>query len=174
MAADTSTRTPGAQINRPDVVAEVTALADAYETALTGNDIPVLDAMFWDGPHTVRLGATEELFGADEIAAFRRGRPAAGLDRTRTRTEVTTFGTDLAVTTTVFVRAGVPGVGRQSQTWVRLPEGWRVVAAHVSQRPGADRPVPVSPPPPVQLPGTHRPPRVYAPADPTDGQGSRP
>ncbi|SEN06388.1 Protein of unknown function [Actinacidiphila rubida] len=123
------------EVNRPEVVAEVTALADAYEAALTGNDIPVLDALFWNDPHTVRLGAGEELFGADEIAAFRRSRPAAGLDRTRTRTEVTTFGTDLAVTTTVFVRDAVRGVGRQSQTWVRLPEGWRVVAAHVSQRP---------------------------------------
>ena len=41
-------------------------------------------------------------------------------------------GADLASAMTEFQRAGSGAVGRQSQTWVRLPEGWRVVAAHVS------------------------------------------
>lgn len=126
---------PADQVNLPETVAEVRALADAYETALTGNDVPALDGFFRDAPETVRIGAGEELFGAADIAAFRRRRPAAGLRRTRIRTEVTTFGNDTAVTTTLFVRDGEPGVGRQTQTWLRLPEGWRVVAAHVSQRP---------------------------------------
>ncbi|MEV0748239.1 oxalurate catabolism protein HpxZ [Streptomyces sp. NPDC050273] len=126
--------TPG-QIDRPEIVAEVRALADAYEAALTGNDVPALDGFFRDAPETVRIGAGEELFGAAEIAEFRRRRPATGLRRTRIRTEVTTYGHDTAVTTTLFVRDGEPGVGRQTQTWLRLPQGWRVVAAHVSQRP---------------------------------------
>ncbi|MCX5395541.1 oxalurate catabolism protein HpxZ [Streptomyces sp. NBC_00102] len=125
-------------VNLPGTVAEVRALADAYEAALTGNDVPVLEELFWDAPHTVRVGAGEELFGTEEIAAFRRARPTAGLDRTRVRTEVTTFGTDMGVTTTLFVRDGIPGTGRQTQTWLRFPQGWRVVAAHVSQRPATD------------------------------------
>ncbi|MEV0580964.1 oxalurate catabolism protein HpxZ [Streptomyces sp. NBC_01463] len=125
------------RIDRPEIVAEVRALADAYEAALTGNDIPALDGFFRDAPETVRIGAGEELFGAAEIAEFRRRRLATGLRRTRIRTEVTTYGHDTAVTTTLFVRDGDPGVGRQTQTWLRLPEGWRVVAAHVSRRPPA-------------------------------------
>ncbi|MFC1437436.1 oxalurate catabolism protein HpxZ [Streptacidiphilus sp. N1-10] len=124
------------QVNLPEVRAELLDLADRYEHALTGNQIQVLDELFWDSPEAVRLGATEELFGTDEIAAFRRARPTAGLARTRTRTEVTVFGADCAVTTTLFTREGVPGTGRQQQTWVRFPDcGWRIVAAHVSQRP---------------------------------------
>lgn len=134
--AGAATSSPAAgQVNLPGTVAEVRALADAYEAALTGNDVPVLEALFWNAPHTVRVGAGEELFGTEEIAAFRRARPAVGLDRTRVRTEVTTFGTDMGVTTTLFVRDGVPGTGRQTQTWLRFPQGWRVVSAHVSQRP---------------------------------------
>lgn len=125
------------RVNQPGTVAEVRALADAYEAALTGNDIPALDGFFRDAPDTVRIGAGEELFGAAEIAAFRRRRPTTGPRRTRIRTEVTTFGSDTAVTTTLFVRDGEPGIGRQTQTWLRLPEGWRIVAAHVSRRPPA-------------------------------------
>ncbi|MFE9856340.1 oxalurate catabolism protein HpxZ [Streptomyces sp. NPDC005780] len=125
------------QVNRPEIVAEVRALADAYEAALTGNDIPALDGFFREAPETVRIGAGEELFGSAEIAEFRRRRSATGLLRTRIRTEVTTYGPDTAVTTTLFVRDGEPGIGRQTQTWLRLPQGWRVVAAHVSQRPPA-------------------------------------
>ena len=124
------------EANLSEVRAELLDLADRYEQALINNQVAVLDALFWNSPEAVRLGATEELFGAAEIAAFRRARPSAGLARTRTRTEVTAIGADFGVTTTLFTREGVPGTGRQQQTWVRFPDsGWRIVAAHVSQRP---------------------------------------
>jgi len=92
----------------------------------------VLDALFWRSPHTVRYGTGENLYGFDAIAAFRSARSPAGLARTLSRTVITTFGSDLATTMTEFRRDGSSAIGRQSQTWVRLPEGWRVVAAHVS------------------------------------------
>ncbi len=118
-------------INLPDVVAEVTAAFAAYEAALISNDVATLDALFWDSPHTIRYGTAEVLHGAGEIKAFRAARPTAGLARTLDRTVITTFGRDMATASTLFRRA--PGkLGRQMQTWVRLPEGWRVVAAHVS------------------------------------------
>jgi hypothetical protein len=119
-------------VNNPEIVAEVTAAFQRYEAALVGNDVPVLDELFWDSPHVLRYGAGENLHGTAEIAAFRAARPSKGLDRTLTRTVITTFGRDFATANTEFVRPGVEKVGRQSQTWVRLPEGWRVVAAHVS------------------------------------------
>ena len=120
-----------ADINFPDIVAEVTAAFAAYEAALTSNDVATLDAIFWDDARTIRYGIGENLYGAGEIKAFRAARPAAGLARTLDRTVITTFGRDLATASTLFRRA--PGkLGRQMQTWVRLPEGWRVVAAHVS------------------------------------------
>ncbi len=118
-------------INLPDVVAEVTAAFAAYEAALISNDVSTLDALFWDSPHTIRYGTAEALYGAGEIKAFRAARPAVGLARTLDRTVITTFGRDMATASTLFRRA--PGkLGRQMQTWARLPEGWRVVAAHVS------------------------------------------
>mgnify|MGYP000397713937 CR=1 FL=1 len=124
------------EVNLPEVVAEVEAVFARYEAALVGNDVAVLDELFWDSPHTVRHGPGESLYGRDEILAFRRARPSAGLERRLARTVITTFGRDLATASTEFHRPGVPRVGRQSQTWVRLPEGWRVVAAHVSFREG--------------------------------------
>lgn len=120
------------QINDPATVAEVTAVFERYERALTGNDIAVLDELFWRDPHVVRLGAGENLYGYEEILAFRRQRPARGLERALQRTVITTFGTGFASATTEFTRAGEARIGRQSQTLVRLPEGWRIVAAHVS------------------------------------------
>lgn len=121
------------QINIPEVVAEVTAQFMRYERALTGNDVAVLDELFWDSPHTLRYGATENLHGYDEIRAFRAGRSAQGLERTLLRTVVTTFGRDFATCNTTFRREGSDRIGRQSQSWVRIPGvGWRVVAAHVS------------------------------------------
>ena len=120
-------------INRPEIVAEVQAAFDVYEKALTSNDVAVLDASFWNSPHVIRYGGGEILYGAAEIAAFRASRPAAGLMRSLSRTVITTFGTDFATASTLFQRPTAPGkIGRQMQTWVRLPEGWRVVAAHVS------------------------------------------
>jgi hypothetical protein len=120
-------------INLPDVVAEVTEAFMRYEKALTSNDVEVLDALFWDSPHTLRYGATEILHGYDEIKAFRAGRSPAGLARDLLRTVITTYGRDFATANTTFRRDGVAKTGRQSQTWVRVPGvGWRVVAAHVS------------------------------------------
>lgn len=121
------------EINIPEVVAEVTAAFDRYERALVTNDVAVLDELFWDSPHTLRYGAAEILHGYAEIKAFRAARPAAGLDRTLLRTVITTYGRDFATANTTFSRPGVDKVGRQSQSWVRMPgQGWRVVAAHVS------------------------------------------
>ena len=119
-------------INIPEVLAEVTAAFERYEVALVGNDVAVLDELFWNSPHTLRYGATENLYGYDAIRAFRAGRPSAGLARTLGRTVITSYGRDFATANTEFHRAGSERIGRQSQTWVRTPEGWRVVAAHVS------------------------------------------
>lgn len=120
------------EINLPDVLAEVRAQCDRYEKALTGNDVAVLDELFWNSPHTLRYGATENLYGYGQIQAFRAARPAQGLAREVLKTVVTTYGRDFATCNMEFRRAGVPGTGRQSQTWMRTPAGWRVVAAHVS------------------------------------------
>lgn len=120
------------EINIPEVVAEVTAAFARYEQALVTNDVAVLDELFWDSPHTLRFGATENLYGYAAIQAFRAGRPAAGLAREIFNTVITTYGRDLATANTEFRRTGNPRTGRQSQTWMRTPDGWRVVAAHVS------------------------------------------
>ncbi len=119
-------------INRPDVLEEVTAAFAEYQHALVANDVAVLDRLFFDSPHTLRYGAGENLYGYDAIRAFRQARPAVNLEREVTVTAITSYGQDLAVTNIEFKRAGSERIGRQSQTWVRLPEGWRVVAAHVS------------------------------------------
>jgi hypothetical protein len=120
----------GLELNLPDVVAEVSAAFAAYEQALVTNDVAVLDELFWDSPHTIRYGATESLYGYAAIQAFRAARPSVGLERTLRNTVITTFGRDLATANTEFERNG--RIGRQSQTWARMPEGWRVVSAHVS------------------------------------------
>ena len=121
------------QINDPTTLAEIEAAFERYEAALVSNDVETLDALFWDSAQTIRFGASENLYGFAAIAAFRASRPAAGLARDLEQTVITTFGTDLATCSTMFRRASAPGkVGRQMQTWVRLPEGWRIVAAHVS------------------------------------------
>lgn len=119
-------------VNLPEVVAEVTAAFERYEVALVTNDVAVLDELFWNSPHTLRYGATENLYGFDAIREFRASRPSTGLARTLGRTVITTFGTDFATASTEFFRTGSDRVGRQSQTWVRTLEGWKVVAAHVS------------------------------------------
>jgi hypothetical protein len=120
------------QINLPEVVAEVTTQFDRYERALTSNDVVVLDELFWRSPHTLRYGATENLYGYDAIAGFRAARPSNGLAREVLKTVITTYGTDFATANIEFRRTGSDRTGRQSQTWVRTPEGWRVVSAHVS------------------------------------------
>ena len=121
-------------INDPDVVAELAALNPQYETALVTNDAGTLTAMFWDSPHALRFGATENLHGMEEIAAFRKARPGVNLARSIKRLDIVTFGRDFGSVTVEFERSvGDKTVqGRQSQVWVRLPEGWKIVSAHVS------------------------------------------
>ena len=120
------------EINRPDVLAEVTAAFARYEDALVTNKVDVLDELFWASGFTVRFGVGENLYGIEAIRAFRIGRPSVGLARTLQNTTLTTFGTDFATAMTEFRREGATKTGRQSQTWVRMADGWRVVAAHVS------------------------------------------
>lgn len=125
-------------LNLPDVLAEVTAQFERYERALTGNDVAVLDELFWKSPHTLRYGVAENLYGYDAIAAFRAARPAQGLQREVLKRVITTYGRDFATANIEFRRAGSDRTGRQSQTWLRTADGWRVVAAHVSlQAPSA-------------------------------------
>ena len=119
-------------INLSDVHAEVCAAFARYEDALVHNRLEVLDELFWDSALTIRYGAAENLHGIEEIRAFRRSRPSAGLARTLRRTVITTYGRDHASAMTEFVREGSDRIGRQSQVWVRMPGGWRIVAAHVS------------------------------------------
>jgi Protein of unknown function (DUF3225) len=120
-------------IDLPEVVAEVKAAFERYEKALVSNDVPVLDELFRDDPRTVRYGATEILYGYNEIKSFRAARSPVALGRKLSRTIITTFGRDFAVASTLYERPSAPGkIGRQTQTWVRFPEGWRVVVGHVS------------------------------------------
>jgi len=120
-------------INDPEVHDEVVAVFTRYEQALVSNDVAVLDELFWQSEHTIRYGGGENLYGAAEILAFRSARPASGLERELSRTTITTYGNDFATASTLFSRASAPGkTGRQMQTWVRMGDGWRVVAAHVS------------------------------------------
>ena len=117
----------------PDVVAEVTAAFARYEAALMGNDVAVLNELFRVDSRTLRYGIGENLYGHAEIAGVRAGRSPAGLARTLSRTVISAYGRDTAIAATLFHRPTAPGkVGRQLQTWVRFPEGWRIVAAHVS------------------------------------------
>ena len=121
------------EIDLPEVVAEVTAEFERYEKALVSNDVDTLDAIFRNDPRTIRYGGGENLYGYTEIAAFRAARSPAGLARTLSKTVISTYGCDHAVASTLYHRPSMPGkLGRQMQTWVRFPEGWRVVAAHVS------------------------------------------
>ncbi|HEX2565685.1 MAG TPA: oxalurate catabolism protein HpxZ [Burkholderiales bacterium] len=121
------------EINIPEVLAEVSAAFERYEAALNANDVAVLDASFWPSPHTVRYGLAENLYGRDEILAFRRGRPPADVQRRKLlRVSITTYGRDAATASCEFLRPESNRRGRQTQTWMRTPEGWRVVNAHVS------------------------------------------
>jgi hypothetical protein len=120
-------------IDLPDVLAEVTAQFERYEKALVSNDVAVLNELFRKDSRTLRYGVGENLYGYDEIMAFRGARSPVGLGRTTAKTVITSYGRDAAVASTLFYRDSLAGkVGRQMQTWVRFPEGWKVVAAHVS------------------------------------------
>jgi hypothetical protein len=121
------------EIDLPEVVAEVRREFERYERALMANDVALLSSLFRDDPRTIRYGGAENLYGHEEIKAFRAARSPVGLERTLSRTVITTYGRDFAVASTLYDRPSIPGkIGRQMQTWVRFPEGWRVVAAHVS------------------------------------------
>ena len=124
-------------INDPEIVEELRALYPRYEEALINNDVDTLVAMFWAGPEVMRFGVTENLYGPEELEAFRKSRPAANLERTITRLDIVSFGRDLASITLEFERTASNAtiLGRQSQVWVRLLEGWRIVQAHVSLLP---------------------------------------
>ena len=120
-------------IDLPEILAEVTAQFERYEKALVNNDVAVLGELFRNDIRTLRYGIGENLYGYGEISAFRAARSPAGLMRRTAKTLITTYGRDTAVASTLFYRDSAPGrVGRQMQTWVRFPEGWRIVAAHVS------------------------------------------
>lgn len=128
------------QTNSPHAVAELSKAFELYEDALVHNKVDVLDALFWNSPHTLRYGAKENLNGYDEIKAFRAARPSAGLSRNILQRHIVTFGSHTGVANVTFSRSGEPRVGRQSQTWVKFDDGhalafadgWRVVSAHVS------------------------------------------
>jgi len=126
-----------AGINDSAVVAEVAALHDAYEAALVSNDIEKLTGFFWDSSLALRFGVAESLYGADEIRAFRKARPAIDLARKVFNLRIVTLGEDCAIVTIEFARvtSGVPRYGRQSQVWHKFPEGWKIVSAHVSLAP---------------------------------------
>ncbi len=119
-------------VDDPQTHAEVEALFQDYERALVANDVAALDRFFLDSRQTVRYGVGENLYGAEAIRAFRAARSPAGLARELERTQITTYGRDFAVAATLFRRASAPGkIGRPMQSWARLPQGWRIVAAHV-------------------------------------------
>ena len=121
------------EVDLPEVVAEVRKAFDDYEDALVNNKVDKLNELFRDDPRTVRYGATEILYGYDEIKSFRAARSPVALGRKISRTVITTFGRDFAVASTLYERPTAPGkIGRQTQTWVKFPEGWRVVVGHVS------------------------------------------
>lgn len=121
------------EVNNPAVLTEVEAAFARYESALMSNDVAELQLLFWRSPQTIRYGIAENLYGHDEIGGFRAARSPAGLARLLSRTVITTFGEDFATASTLFHRGSAAGkVGRQMQSWVRFPEGWRIVAAHVS------------------------------------------
>ena len=124
-------------INDPEIVAELQALYPRYEAALVGNDVETLTDLFWSSPYAMRMGLTENLYGIDEIVAFRKGRSPVNLARSIRRLDIVTFGRDFGSITLEFERTvdGKLVRGRQSQVWARLPEGWRIVAAHVSLLP---------------------------------------
>ena len=120
-------------INDPDVVAEVTTVFEAYERAFIANDMDGMDALFWQDARVVRYGISDQQHGAAEVTAFRKTAPSKDLERELRNIVITTFGRDFATASMMFFRDNAPGkAGRQMQTWARLPQGWRVVAAHVS------------------------------------------
>lgn len=123
------------EINIPEVVAEVRAAFLRYQTAVDTNDVEAMNELFWTSPFTVRFGPNGTLIGHEAIARFRQARTTMPIPRQLQNTVITTFGSNFAATNTETTRAGVPGVSRQSQCWIRTPAGWRIASAHVSDQP---------------------------------------
>jgi Protein of unknown function (DUF3225) len=123
------------EINRPEIVAEVSAVFRRYEQAFVANDVAVLNELFWKSPLTLRFGVAENLYGYEAIVDFRLTRVAPDMRRRLMNTVITTYGDDLATANTEFQREGATTTGRQSQVWLRTVDGWRIVAAHVSLMP---------------------------------------
>ena len=121
-------------VNPPELLAELTAASDRYESALVSNQVEILQELFWNSPQAVRFGITENLYGQAEIETFRKSRPPTGLARTILRRQIVCLGGDTGMVNLEFRRTTDSGFrdGRQSQVWRRLPEGWRIMAAHVS------------------------------------------
>jgi 1-carboxybiuret hydrolase subunit AtzH-like protein len=120
------------QANIPEVRAELEAAFAGYERALLANDFDALSALFWQSPHTSRYGVRELLYSHADIDRFRRSRGAIDQRRTLRNTRITTFGRDFGVANTEYLPHGSTRIGRQSQTWVRTDQGWKIVHAHVS------------------------------------------
>jgi hypothetical protein len=127
------------EVNRPDVVAEVHDAFAGYEKALSTGDNERLAAAFWDAPTVVRYGLADRQYGIERLRRWRMAQPPVPPGRRLFDTAVTTFGADLAVVTTLFDYPRTEGTGRQSQTWVRTPAGWRIVHAHVSWQSAQER-----------------------------------
>ena len=129
---------PLTEINIPEVVAEVKAAFLRYQKAVDTQDVAVMNELFWTSPFTVRFGPNGTLIGHDAIANYRQSRAGNNAaPRALQNTVITTFGLDFAATNTETTRAGKPGIGRQSQVWIRTALGWRIAAAHVSDQPEA-------------------------------------
>lgn len=124
------------EINNPDVIAEVTEEFLRYQRAVDMNDVETMNRLFWNSPYTVRFAYNGTLIGHASIAAFRRSRGDQTIERRLQNTVITTFGHEFATTNTETVRPDKDAVSRQSQSWLRTDEGWKIVAAHVSDQPG--------------------------------------
>jgi len=120
------------EINKTEIVAEVTAAHQAYEDALTVNDLTAMDNLFWNSEHTVRHGSTGSQYSHAEISSYRKGPPKGLRPRIYVSLVVTTFGTDFATTNAEYTYPDGPQIGRRAQAWIRTDDGWRIAAAHVS------------------------------------------
>ncbi|CAN5505479.1 oxalurate catabolism protein HpxZ [soil metagenome] len=122
------------ELNLPEVVGEVSEMFAKYERALMANDVDALNEYFWNDPRVLRYGVLENLYGWAAIAKYRSERPPA-VQRKLHRTIITTFGRNTATAVTEYQEHRASQIGRQSQTWVRIENEWRIVSAHVSLPP---------------------------------------
>jgi Protein of unknown function (DUF3225) len=113
----------------------VLACFTAYEEALSAGDVAAMDAWFADDMRTIRFGVADEQWGAEEVRGWRSLALRVPAGRRLSETRVDLWADNLAVVTTLFRYPASVSVGRQSQTWLRTDAGWRVIHAHVSERP---------------------------------------